>query len=629
MKNIIRGSLTIISIFLILIMAMGMVWASQEDSISPKISVDNNVQVVESLSDSGDGKHFEDVQKQIDNAKDGDEIILNGVEYTPFNRDIETNTPIVVYKSLNITGVGDKTVFNAWGSDGIFFIDHAKYVVFKNITFIGSIGLSAVSISNANVDFVDCVFDLNQGSVGSALNVYADEKDITLNVLDSTFKNNGAGLGAAGVGGAIALSQYDYAITTNIKNTYFFNNIALRGGAIYIPGYDNKKSYLNIDNVTFEDNKLTLQNIDYVEISGCDIGFWGAYNYVVNITNSRFIDSYDDENPYALSLLLLGSENNFVNNTFSNSKISFEKTDATFEDCSFQNVSIEFYNDPTEDYLQESGSAPKSANLNYKISNCTFLDSSMVVGSGFIENVNFLNSSIYKNSENDLKLENCNFTKQSMIKAFSNVEVSNSQFADNSNIKFDAIDVKIDVSKISAVTYNSAKKLSIVPRDATTGEVFTDLKVKIKVSGSKSSKTYYVTTDKKGRANLVLDTRFAVGTYTMEISSSDSKYVFTAVKKTIKVTKAKTTIKAPKITAKVKSSKYFRATVKDKTTKKVVKNVKVKIKVGKKTFIVKTNSKGVAQLNTKSLSVGSYKVVISSGNSNYEMSAKSTILIKR
>ena len=118
----------------------------------------------------------------------------------------------------------------------------------------------------------------------------------------------------------------------------------------------------------------------------------------------------------------------------------------------------------------------------------------------------------------------------------------------------------------------------------------------------------------------------------MIITSTDVKY---DVQKTssIKVAKAKTTVKAPKVTAKVKKSKYFKVTVKNKANNKAVKIIKVKIKefTGKKSkiYTLKSNSKGIANLNTKSLKVGLHKVVISSGDAKYTISAKSTIVIKR
>ena len=89
-----------------------------------------------------------------------------------------------------------------------------------------------------------------------------------------------------------------------------------------------------------------------------------------------------------------------------------------------------------------------------------------------------------------------------------------------------------------------------------------------------------------------------------------------------------------KLTAKKGAKSYFKVTVKNKKTKKVIKGVKVKIKVytGKKskTYTVKTNSKGIAKLLTKKLKVGKHKVVVSSANKYVTAKkAKSTIKIKR
>ena len=54
----------------------------------------------------------------------------------------------------------------------------------------------------------------------------------------------------------------------------------------------------------------------------------------------------------------------------------------------------------------------------------------------------------------------------------------------------------------------------------------------------------------------------------------------------------------------------------------------LKLKIGKKVFTVKTNSKGIAHFNPKSLNAGSYKVAIYTDNIKYLVSAKSTIMIK-
>ena len=117
------------------------------------------------------------------------------------------------------------------------------------------------------------------------------------------------------------------------------------------------------------------------------------------------------------------------------------------------------------------------------------------------------------------------------------------------------------------------------------------------------------------------------GTYTLKMAEDADEFAMTSKNVKITVNKLKLTAKAPKVTYKYKKSKYFKVTVKNG------KNIKIKVKVytGKKakTYTLKTNSKGIAKLNTKKLKVGKHKVVISSGNSNYKISAKSLITIKK
>ncbi|WP_295115146.1 carboxypeptidase-like regulatory domain-containing protein [uncultured Methanobrevibacter sp.] len=139
---------------------------------------------------------------------------------------------------------------------------------------------------------------------------------------------------------------------------------------------------------------------------------------------------------------------------------------------------------------------------------------------------------------------------------------------------------------------------------------------------------YHRTTDSNGVAYLKIPDRINAGIHKIQIIASE-------VQKTtfIKIDKARTIVKAPKIISKFKKSKYFTVIIKNKETKKLLSNVKVKIKVfsGKKfkTYTVKTNKNGIAKLNIKTLKIGIHKVIISSGNKNYYISAKSQITIKK
>lgn len=121
-----------------------------------------------------------------------------------------------------------------------------------------------------------------------------------------------------------------------------------------------------------------------------------------------------------------------------------------------------------------------------------------------------------------------------------------------------------------------------------------------------------------------------IGYFNVKVTFASEKYAFSQKTiKNIKINKIKTTVKALKVTNKYKKSKYFQATVKNQKTGKIVKNINIKLKIGKKTYNVKTNYQGIAKFNTKSLNIGKYNVAISSGDQRYSISAKSTIVIKK
>lgn len=187
-------------------------------------------------------------------------------------------------------------------------------------------------------------------------------------------------------------------------------------------------------------------------------------------------------------------------------------------------------------------------------------------------------------------------------------------------------------AKTLSTTYDSSKAFKVTAMDSKNNPV-SGLEITLKIFTGDNFVTKTVRTNSKGVASYNDASKLSIATHKVEVTSSDKTYDVGNATSSIKVSKAKTTVKAPKVTNKFKKSKYFKVTVKNKATGKVVKSIKVKLKIytGKKyvTRTVKTNSKGIAQFNTKSLKVGSHRVVVSSGNSKYAISAKSTIVIKK
>ena len=162
---------------------------------------------------------------------------------------------------------------------------------------------------------------------------------------------------------------------------------------------------------------------------------------------------------------------------------------------------------------------------------------------------------------------------------------------------------------------------------------YSKLNVKIYVSKNRYY-NYDGVTQADGYIRLSLNT-LKPGSYKVEVTGKDKKN-FDAKKVTSKIVikKAPAKLSPKKLTAKKGAKKYFKVTVKNKKTKKVITGVKVKIKVytGKKakTYTAKTNSKGIAKISTKKLKVGKHKVVVTSGDKYVTAKkAKSTIKITK
>ena len=158
--------------------------------------------------------------------------------------------------------------------------------------------------------------------------------------------------------------------------------------------------------------------------------------------------------------------------------------------------------------------------------------------------------------------------------------------------------------------------------------------LKVKVYTGKRYVTYTIKTNSKGFAKLPTK-RLSWGDHKLVIKSNDAKY---SISKTSKVSiryyvpsEVNTlTAYADAKTVKYQNNDYFYITLKDGYNDPV-KSVSMKVKVytGSKyvTYTLKTDSKGVAKLNTNKLSVGTHKVSIASASSKYKISKSSKIVV--
>ncbi|WP_143743931.1 SGNH/GDSL hydrolase family protein [Methanobrevibacter olleyae] len=152
-------------------------------------------------------------------------------------------------------------------------------------------------------------------------------------------------------------------------------------------------------------------------------------------------------------------------------------------------------------------------------------------------------------------------------------------------------------------------------------------KINLRVYTGTSYKNYHAYVDNDGVASFKIP-KLARGSHKVEIYISSKKRGTSY----IKVIKASTKVTAPSKTVKLKRNSYFYVTVKD-SSNNAIKSLKLKAKVytGKKykAYTIKTNSTGVAKLETKDFGLGTHKVIIGSGNNNYTVKENSKIIVKR
>ena len=223
---------------------------------------------------------------------------------------------------------------------------------------------------------------------------------------------------------------------------------------------------------------------------------------------------------------------------------------------------------------------------------------------------------------------------QSFVSSVEGVDVQNSydddeyydEYYDDYDYYYDKAVLK---TKKLTTTYNSGKTFKVkVVSYSDQSYTLEDIKLKLRVYTNGKYKDYYAYTNYDGVAKFKVS-KFTLGTHKVQVSSADSYTSASKVTSKIIIKKANTKVSAPKVTAKYKKSKTFKIKIKDKSNNKAVKKVKISVKVGKKKYTLKTNSKGVASFKTKYLKPGTYKVTIKSKNSKYKIYAKSKIIIKK
>lgn len=567
-------------IFSILMLILTFTSVSASDNVTDEIAVVDDVDVVDNPVS---GNTFGDIQKSVNSAKSNDVIELNGT-YT------SSGSAIKVTKNLVFDGGANGATLDAKGKSGIFTTASDCKVTLKNINFINAKGgvvcdndglwPSGGNLIIENCNFTDCLCN-------NVVMLKASQCSVT--------NSNFAGNNATGDYGCIISS--DKCTLTNCsftKNSAQVKNIILSFDTI-IDGCDFSENSARSDAVIYGED-IVVSNSNFSANSGKTGIIYSSWADVT-VKNSRF-----------------------VNNTGNYAGV-FNLDDAKtvkIDGCVFFNNSA-------------------------KKGGCIYSVSEMAWGKDDVRTViNILNTNI-TNSPGceaidtlfaNLYLNNVNLTSSG---SGDNICHDLGDFKSVNSSYGKIQDIRVHKAKLSAkkmtTFYNSWDDFAIVMDDLQLGSRVMYAHVKAKVYTGKKYKEYELSLyyDDIPVAALSVDKRFKVGKHKVVITSASKFYDAEKITTYLIVKKAKTVVKAPAVKAKYKKSKKFKVTVKNKFDDAVSK-VKIKIKVytGKKykTFTVKTNKKGVASINTKSLKRGVHKVKITSANKNYSISKKSKITIK-
>lgn len=213
------------------------------------------------------------------------------------------------------------------------------------------------------------------------------------------------------------------------------------------------------------------------------------------------------------------------------------------------------------------------------------------------------------------------------VKAVVDDEFINTSSQKLSNIKIAKATATISPTKLST-TYASGKYFQVKLINSKTKNGISNAKVTLKVYTGKKYQTVKLTTNAKGIAKYLINS-LSVGTHKVIVSNGDKSVSASSKTSSITISQAALSVSASKVTNVYQLSTKYSVTVKNKASKKPVSGVQVTFKVYTgskyKTITAKTDSNGIASFNTKSLSVGTHKIIIETkASSKFKSASKSS-----
>ena len=586
----------------------------------------------------GQSKNFTALNELING--DGSVIVLDSNYTYDLITDGDFKDGIAINKDITIDG-------NGYTVDGdnacrLFSIGNNCQVTFKNLFFINAYargygGAISVSMSGEciciNCTFKDNVATNDGGGMyhGTAIN--------------STFINNHAAEGGA-------------ARELDAVNCTFINNTAQFGGAIYhgdlvncslIDNYADNDGGAMCDgsavNCSFTNNRASRDGGALRRVTATNCTFFNntATNagaaFQSNVFDSQFIENTATENGGAL----YGAGYSATNCTFKSNKAlnggatylitatdcTFKSNRATVGEAMYKGTATNciFVDNDYYDIIIAMTTLTASNFTSYYNSGDKLIFDFKTLSGAPINNAN-ITIRIYKNNAlvgTYYALSGDGWTVNLDVGSYIAVcSVENQAYdvnATNATLTITKAITKVTAPKVTTA-YNGNKYLVVTLRDSQ-GRPISNVYVTISLNWFKTLKT-----DKKGQVKLSTN-NLAPNTYSVKITfNGNSNYLKSTTTTNVVVKKA-----TPKLTAKKKTFKRNVKTKKYKVTlktnrNKAMKNVKLALKIKKKTYWAKTNKKGVATFKiTKLKKKGKYNAVIKYGGDKYYNKVTKTVRI--
>ncbi len=607
--------------------------------------------------DTDDGK-FSTLQEKINQLHEGETLYLNN----DYNENDLTNG-INISKSIIIEGNGFK--IDASSQSRIFTITDCNYIILQNIVFMngysndngGAIYLDKLSNSNfTNVSFINNHANNHGGAVyiegetnfnnfinltltgntalrggaiyfkGNLLNntincnakknkvdnfsgaVFFTEGSVINNILTGTYIDNHADDHCAGV------LYVRGNITGNIFDGYFENNSGLKetGGVFTLMGNGSN----NIFKGKFYNNTARIGGVIYFYIesfnntitgefinntalkSGSAIYFRGSPSN--SIENATFINnkalSYSLNNSFTESGIkaeLIGG-NNIINAIY-----AYDMTNLIFKNVSYWGENSIINSDDISPVFNTSTGQSITLEI-YK-------DSKLIHNITNITNINGICLLNYP------KLDYGNY--QYILYHKDSPYYTNIEKIGNISIK---LETKLSLSNVKT-TYNTGKYPIITLKDKN-NKIIKNMKVTYIIGG----KTYTKTTNNNGQIKI---TGLAPNTYKISIKfNGNTNYEKSSLNSKITINKAASKIIAKNKIFKLKLKAKRYAIILKNNKNQGIKNIKVRLKINRKTYTAKTNNKGQATFKLdKFAKRGIFTTLISfAGNKYYKASNKKT-----